>query len=64
MLSNRSEVLDLVLFLNGSFIYKLYCFGLNLTFPSAVKVFHQRDHCTVSVGNGERPETLSAQHQM
>lgn len=23
-----------------------------LTFPSAIKVFHQRDHCTFSVGNG------------
>lgn len=53
MLSNRWEILEL----NVSFIYKLYCFCLFclfflLTFPSAIKVFHQRDHCTLSVGNG------------
>lgn len=65
MLSNRYEILVLVLFLSVSFIciYVMYrgivscivsvCFFffINLTFPSAIKVFYQRGHCTFSVGN-------------
>lgn len=52
-------------FVSKCFIYiqiVFLCFFF--TFPSAVKVFHQRDHCTVSVDNSKCSERLSAQNEM